>query len=121
MKFSLPLLTSILMLATALMAAPAASLAQTAPVAVGAESIVVYNAQHASLTQAWADGFTRATGIKVILRNGSDTELGNQIVQEGAASPADLFLTENSPAMALVDSAALFAPLGNDVLTQVPD
>ena len=86
-----------------------------------ADGIVVYNAQHASLTQAWADGFTRDTGIKVTLRKGSDTELGNQIVQEGAASPADVFLTENSPAMALVDAAGLFAPLDAATLAQVPE
>lgn len=76
-----------------------------------AEGILVYNAQHASLTQAWVEAFTKETGIKVTLRQGSDTELGNQLVQEGAASPADVFLTENSPAMALVDGAGLFAPL----------
>jgi iron(III) transport system substrate-binding protein len=85
-----------------------------------ADSILVYNAQHESLTQAWADGFARLTGIRVVLRNGSDTELGNQIVQEGAASPADVFLTENSPAMVLVDNAGLFAPLDKDVLSEVP-
>jgi iron(III) transport system substrate-binding protein len=109
-----------LWLGVALLAAPAASMAQTAPVAAGA-SILVYNAQHAALTQEWADGFTRESGVKVILRNGGDTELGNQIVQEGAASPADVFLTENSPAMALVDAAGLFAPLPNDILALVPD
>jgi iron(III) transport system substrate-binding protein len=92
-----------------------AALAQSA-----SDGIVVYNAQHVSLTQAWVAGFTRATGIKVTLRNGSDTELGNQLVQEGAASPADVFLTENSPAMALVDNAGLFAPLEADTLAQVP-
>src|SRR6185312_7790127 len=84
------------------------------------EGIVVYNAQHQALTQAWADGFTKDTGIKVTLRNGDDTELGNQIVQEGAASPADVFLTENSPAMALVDNAGLFAPIDPTTLAQVP-
>lgn len=75
-----------------------------------AEGIVVYNAQHESLTKEWIEGFTRDTGIKVTLRNGDDSELGNQIVQEGKASPADVFLTENSPAMVLVDGAGLFAP-----------
>ncbi len=83
------------------------------------DGIVVYNAQHPSLTQAWAKGFTEETGIKVTVRNGGDTELGNQIVQEGAASPADVFLTENSPAMALVDGAGLFAPLAADTIAQV--
>ena len=103
-----------LALAAGLFGAACSLMAQNAP-----EGIVVYNAQHASLTQAWANGFTSATGIKVTIRNGGDTELGNQIVQEGAASPADVFLTENSPAMALVDSAGLFAPVDADTLAQV--
>jgi iron(III) transport system substrate-binding protein len=83
-------------------------------------SIIVYNAQHESLAQAWADAFTAQTGIDVILRNGSDTELGNQLVAEGSASPADVFLTENSPAMALVEKAGLFAPVDQATLDQVP-
>ena len=91
--------------------AAAAFGAASAAFAQSADGIVVYNAQHASLTQAWADGFTKATGIKVTFRKGSDMEFANQIVQEGAASPADVFVTENSPAMALVDKAGLFAPL----------
>lgn len=86
-----------------------------------ADGIVVYNAQHVSLTKEWAQAFTKETGIKVTMRNGSDTELGNQIVQEGTASPADVFLTENSPAMALVDGAGLFAPLNPATLAEVTD
>lgn len=84
------------------------------------DGILVYNAQHVSLTQAWANAFTAETGIKVTLRNGSDTELGNQLVQEGAASPADVFLTENSPAIAMVDTNGLLAPLAADTMAQVP-
>ncbi len=82
--------------------------------------IVVYNAQHESLAKEWAEGFTKETGIKVTLRNGGDSDFSNQIVAEGAASPADVFLTENSPAMALVEAAGLFAPVDADTLAQVP-
>jgi iron(III) transport system substrate-binding protein len=82
--------------------------------------ITVYNAQHEELTQAWADEFTDESGVSVVLRNGSDSELGNQIVQEGDASPADVFLTENSPAMGLVDNAGLLAPIDSSTLEQVP-
>ena len=83
--------------------------------------IVVYNAQHESLGVAWAESFTKETGIKVTLRKGSDMEFANQIVQEGAASPADVFLTENSPAMSLVDGAGLFEPVAAETLAQVPE
>src|SRR4051812_40672466 len=90
--------------------------AQGAPVRAPVNGIVVYNAQHAALTQAWVDAFTAATGFTVVIRQGSDLELANQILQEGAASPADVFLTENSPAMGLVDAAGLFAPLAQATL-----
>lgn len=85
------------------------------------DGIVVYNAQHESLAKEWADGFTKETGIKVTLRNGGDSEFSNQIVAEGAASPADVFLTENSPAMVLVENAGLFAPVDADTLAEVPE
>ena len=97
-----------------------ALLAPAVAVAQAGTPLVVYNAQHASLTKAWVEAFTRETGIAVTVRNGGDTELGNQIVQEGAASPADVFVTENSPAMALVERAGLFAPLPAETLALVP-
>jgi iron(III) transport system substrate-binding protein len=87
--------------------------------APSSDGIVVYNAQHETLTKAWVEGFTRETGIKVTLRNGDDSEMGNQLVQEGAASPADVFLTENSPAMVLVDNAGLFTPVAPSTLEQI--
>ncbi|MBC7403844.1 MAG: iron ABC transporter substrate-binding protein [Microbacteriaceae bacterium] len=98
--------------------APSAS---SAPGAAPSGAITVYNAQHEELTQAWADDFTKETGVSVTLRNGDDSELGNQLVQEGSASPADVFLTENSPAMSLVDNAKLFAPVNAATLAQVPE
>lgn len=87
----------------------------------GGGSITVYNAQHESLTKEWADAFTKESGIKVTLRNGDDFELANQIKQEGSASPADVFLTENSPAMTVVESAGLFADVDAATLGQVPE
>src|SRR3954451_17351064 len=68
-------------------------------------TLTLYNAQHEDLMKLMVDGFTKQTGIKVNMRNGDDFELANQIVQEGKASPADVFVTENSPAMTLVDGA----------------
>jgi iron(III) transport system substrate-binding protein len=84
------------------------------------DELLIYNAQHESLTKEWIDAFTKETGIKVTYRQGGDTELGNQLVAEGEASPADVFVTENSPAMAAVEKAGLFADLNADTLNQVP-
>ncbi|MEL0578338.1 iron ABC transporter substrate-binding protein [Pectobacterium punjabense] len=116
MKLGFGLLSSAVLLASGL------TLSASANAAENDEGIVIYNAQHENLVKSWVDGFTKETGIKVTLRNGSDTELGNQLVQEGKSSPADVFLTENSPSMVLVDNADLFAPLDKATLAQVaPD
>jgi iron(III) transport system substrate-binding protein len=83
-------------------------------------SITVYNAQHEQLLEEVAPLFEEETGIEVKLRSGSDLELANQLVQEGEASPADVFLTENSPAMSLVDRAGLFAPVDRETVDLIP-
>lgn len=84
------------------------------------EELVVYNAQHDALGRAWMEAFTKETGIKVVVRKGSDMEFANLILQEGDLSPADVFLTENSPAMVLLDAAGRFAPVDKETLDQVP-
>ena len=114
MKFSLTFLARALTLTAAALVGCGAAVAQSA------EPLVIYNAQHDDLTAGWVQAFTRETGIKVVVRNGGDAELGNQLLQEGKASPADVFLTENSPSIAMVDSAGLLAPLNADTLAQVP-
>jgi iron(III) transport system substrate-binding protein len=83
--------------------------------------IVVYNAQHEQLLEEIAPAFTDETGIAVELRNGSDAEMAAQLAQEGDASPADVFLTENSPAMSSVERAGLFAPLDQEALDPIPE
>lgn len=113
LPFRRTLTTASALLFTSLLAA---GVAYAAP---SADGIVVYNAQHESLTKSWVEGFTRETGIKVVVRNGGDSELGNQLVQEDSASPADVFLTENSPAMVLVDNAGLLAPIAPGTLAQI--
>ncbi len=83
--------------------------------------VVVYNAQHEQLLEEIAPLFEKETGIEVELRNGSDSELAAQLMQEGDASPADVFLTENTPAMAAVEQAGLFAPLDAKATDPIPE
>ena len=83
-------------------------------------SITVYNAQHEQLLDEIIPAFEKQTGINVKLRNGDDLQLANQLVQEGDKSPADVFLTENSPAMSLVDQAGLFAKIDAKTQALIP-
>jgi iron(III) transport system substrate-binding protein len=84
-----------------------------------ADPLTVYSAQHESLVRAMLEDFTEQTGIELEFRDANDSELANQIVQEGDASPADVFLTENSPSIDVVDEAGLLEPLGEATLAQV--
>ncbi len=84
-------------------------------------SIVVYNAQHEQLLEEIAPLFEEETGIEVQLRNGKDSELAAQLIQEGDASSADVFLTENSPAMSAVEKAGLFVELGDAATAPIPE
>jgi iron(III) transport system substrate-binding protein len=112
---------AVLMLALSSCSSPGAD-AETDPVAdAPADALVVYNAQHEQLTEEWVAAFTEETGIEVVLRNGSDSELGNQLVEEGDESRADVFLTENSPAMSLVENAGLLTELEPATMEQVPE
>jgi iron(III) transport system substrate-binding protein len=83
------------------------------------DTLTVYSAQHESLVRAMLEDFTEETGIELEFRDANDSELANQIVQEGDASPADVFLTENSPSIDVVDEAGLLAPLDDATLEQV--
>lgn len=84
------------------------------------QALQVYSAQHQNLTKPWAEAFTAATGIPVQIRQGQDASMGHQIVAEGDSSPADVFLTENSPAMTLVERAGLLAEVDPTTRRQVP-
>ncbi len=101
--------------------AVAAAVLLTTPAQPQQAGLIVYSSQHAALTREWADAFTAETRIPITIRQGTDVSVANQIVQEGVNSPADLFLTENSPAMMLVDGAGMFAPVDPDTLAQVPE
>ncbi len=83
--------------------------------------LVIYNAQHEELMVEIVPIFEEETGLDVELRNGKDLELANQLVAEGGDSPADVFLTENSPAMSIVDNAGLFAPVSDAALETIPE
>jgi iron(III) transport system substrate-binding protein len=86
----------------------------------GKPSIVLYNGQHLELTRALVSAFERATGIDVRLRTNDSVVLADQILQEGRSSPADVYLTENSPEMTYLEEHGLLARLPTALLHQVP-
>jgi iron(III) transport system substrate-binding protein len=86
----------------------------------GGKSLVVYNGQHPELTQALVAAFTKQTGIKVNMRTNDSVVLADQLLQEGSHSPADVFISENSPEMMMLEQHGLLAKLDADTLGQIP-
>jgi iron(III) transport system substrate-binding protein len=127
MKIRFPQLSAAAIVAAAALTLSACGSGSESPAPEGSTAaaatgeITVYNAQHESMTQAWVDAFEAETGIKVNVRQGKDTEMSNQIIAEGDASPADVFITENSPAMTQVENAGLFADISPTVQDNVPE
>ncbi len=84
------------------------------------DSITLYNGQHEQTADALVKAFTAQTGIQVKVRNDDEDVLAAQLEQEGAASPADVFYTENSPALAELSGKGLLAPVDASTLAGVP-
>ena len=75
------------------------------PSGAGPPSIVLYNGQHPQLTDEIVAAFSRQTGIAVSVRTNDGIVLADQILQEGGSSPADVYLTENSPGARVLGAA----------------
>jgi iron(III) transport system substrate-binding protein len=89
-------------------------------VAADEATLVLYNGQHKQTTAALVDAFTKATGIKVEIRKGSSSQLANQIIEEGDASPADIFYAEESPPVVALAEKGLLSKLADETLKQIP-
>jgi iron(III) transport system substrate-binding protein len=98
----------------------AASLLASCSGGGGADTITVYNGQHPQLTQALVAAFEKQTGIQVRVRTDDGIVLADQILQEGSSSPADVYLTENSPELVMLTERHLLAKLPPSITDQIP-
>jgi iron(III) transport system substrate-binding protein len=86
----------------------------------GGRSIVLYDGQHPQLTTALVAAFEKQTGIAVEMRTNDSVVLADQILQEGGASPADVYISENSPELMTLEEHGLLGKLTPAILDQVP-
>jgi iron(III) transport system substrate-binding protein len=105
---------------TLLLAACALILGACGSSSHGGRELTLYNGQHEQTTGLLVTAFEKQTGIKVNVRSADEASLGNEILQEGTSSPADVFYTENTPVLEAVREKGLLAPVEQSTLAAVP-
>ena len=85
-----------------------------------AGSITLYSGQHEQTTQELATAFEQKTGIHVNVRYNDEDSFADEIVAEKSHSLADVFYTENSPALEYLQNHGLLAPVDGTTLAKTP-
>ena len=91
-----------------------------AAVGAHAASITLYSAQHEQVVNMLAKDFEKQSGISVKIRTGEGPALAAQLVAEGSATPADVYFTENSPELMLLEEKGLLAKVDPATLATIP-
>lgn len=81
--------------------------------------VTVYSGRSESLIGPILERFTDDTGIEVEVRYGETAELAATLLEEGAATPADIFISQDAAALGAVAGAGLFGALPAEVVDRV--
>jgi iron(III) transport system substrate-binding protein len=84
-------------------------------------SITLYSGQHPETVASLVGAFEQASGIHVNVRTDDEDVLAAQIVQEGSRSPADVFLTENTPPLEDLQQRGLLSRVDASTLARSPE
>jgi len=79
--------------------------------AARAQEVNLYSARHYDSDRALYDRFTKETGIRVRLIEGDADQLIERVRNEGANSPADVFITVDAARLARAGAAGILEPL----------
>jgi len=83
------------------------------------ESVVVYSGRNEALIGPLLERFEKQSGVEVKVRYASTSELVATLLEEGEATPADLFLSQDAAALGALSAAGRLRPLGEDLLGRV--
>ena len=93
-------------------------LAVAGAVPASAQEVNLYSSRHYDSDRALYDAFTRETGIRVRLIEGDADQLIERIRNEGANSPADVFITVDAARLARAAGAGVLQPFRSPSVEQ---
>ena len=82
-------------------------------------SLTVYSGREEEFVASLFERFEADTGVQVDVRYGDSAELAATLVEEGDASPADVFFSQDAGSLGAVAEAGLFAEIDAGVLERV--
>jgi len=82
-------------------------------------TLTIYSGRSEDLVGTVIADFEAATGIDVEVRYGDTAELAALLLEEGDASPADVYWAQDAGALGAVSQEGLFAELPQDILDRV--
>lgn len=83
-----------------------------------AQDLNLYSSRHYQTDEALYSGFTKTTGIKLNRIEAGEDPLIARIINEGAASPADVLVTVDAGRLWRAEQAGLFQPIQSKVLDE---
>jgi iron(III) transport system substrate-binding protein len=81
--------------------------------------LTVYSGRSEELVAEVLGGFTDATGIELDVRYGDTAELAATIINEGEATPADVYFGQDAGALGALQDEGLLATLPDELVEQV--
>ena len=84
------------------------------------QTLTIYSGRGEALVQPLVERFTAETGIEVSVRYGGTAELAVLILEEGRASPADVFWGQDAGALGALSQAGRLLALPADLTAGLP-
>jgi iron(III) transport system substrate-binding protein len=109
MAYQRLLLAAVSLLVAVLLIVPAAA-------QQGTETLTVYSGRSESLVAPLIEQFSAATGVQVSVLYGETPAIASQLLEEGANSPADIFLSQDGGALGALAAAGMLDVLPSDII-----
>ena len=101
--------------------AEADSAGEAAPAGDPSETLVVYSGRNENLVDPVLSKLEDAVGVPVEVRYASSSELAAQLLEEGEATEADLFFSQDAGALGALAKADMLATLDPEITGLVPE